>query len=349
MSVLKLKRYFSFFILLVSFFLNASCFLKKGQQRLLINGAGASFPYILYSKWLSEYRKIDPSVAVNYQSIGSGGGIRQFIAGTLDFGGTDTPVSEEDKKSAKKEILHIPTTLGAVAVTYKLDLDKESVIRMSGSVLSQIYRGKITKWNDPKIQKINSGVKLPEEDIVVVYRADASGTTSFFTEYLALHSKDFLKEVGRGKAVSWPVGVGGKGNEGVMGLVSKIKGSIAYIGASYAASQALPMAYIENSEGRFLKPDLKSIRASASEAVKSNEDHTASFINIKGEKSYPMSGYTYIIISKKLPEKKGKALINFLKWSLGPGQAFAKPLYFIPLPDRVTESAISKLSQVEFE
>lgn len=349
MSVLKLKRYFSFFILLVSFFFGSSCFFKKSQKRLLINGAGASFPYILYSKWLSEYRKVDPTVAINYQSIGSGGGIRQFIAGTLDFGGTDTPVSEEDRKSTEKVILHIPTTLGAVAVTYKLDLDEKSTIRLSGFVLSQIYRGKITKWNDPQIQKINPDIKFPKEDIVVIYRADASGTTSFFTDYLALYSKDFLKEVGKGKAVSWPVGVGGKGNEGVMGLVSKIKGSIAYIGASYAASQNLPMIHIENAEGRFIKPSLESIRASASEAMKGSEDHTASFINVKGRKSYPMSGFTYIIISKKLPEKKGKALISFLKWSLGPGQAFAEPLYFIPLPNQVAESAIKKLSQIEFQ
>ena len=230
MSVLKLKRYFSFCFLLVSFSLCLSCFFKKTPKRLLINGAGASFPYILYSKWLSEYRKVDSSVAINYQSIGSGGGIRQFIAGTLDFGGTDTPVSEEDKKSTSKEILHIPTTLGAVAVTYKLDLAKEKPLRLSGSLLAQIYRGKIKKWNHPLLQKINPQLKLPEEDIVVVYRADASGTTHFFTDYLALYSKDFFQEVGRGKAVSWPVGVGGKGNEGVMGLVSKIQGSIAYIG-----------------------------------------------------------------------------------------------------------------------
>ena len=349
MSVFKLKRCFSFCLLLVSFSLSLSCFFKKSPRRLLINGAGASFPYILYSKWLSEYRAVDPSVAINYQSIGSGGGIRQFIAGTLDFGGTDTPVSEEDKKSTHKEILHIPTTLGAVAVTYNLALKKAPPLRLSGFILAEIYRGKITKWNDSHIQKINPDLKLLAEDIVVIYRADASGTTSFFTDYLALYSKDFLREVGKGKAVSWPVGAGGKGNEGVMGLVSQIQGSIAYIGASYAASQNLPMAHIENSAGKFVKPELESIRTAAKEAMKKNKDPTASFINIKGQKSYPMSGFTYIILSKKLPAKKGKALVNFLKWSLGPGQTFAEPLYFTPLPEKVTELAVKKLSQIKFE
>ena len=326
-----------------------ACFFKKNQKTLLINGAGASFPYILYSKWLSEYRNVDPLVAINYQSIGSGGGIRQFITGTLDFGGTDVPVSKEDIESTKKEILHIPTALGAVAVTYNLELDKESTLRLDAFVLSQIFRGKIKTWKDPQIQKLNPDLKLPEEDIVVVYRADGSGTTNFFTNYLALLSKDFLEEVGQGKSVPWPVGVGGKGNEGVMGLLSKMKGAIAYIGVSYAISQKLPLASIKNQAGQFVKPNLESIKAAADQAVRNNKTHTSSLINIGGKKSYPLSGYTYIIISKKLPKKKGKALVDFLKWSLGPGQKFSEPLHFIPLPKTVTESALKKLSQIEFE
>ena len=349
MVVLNLKNFF--FPLLVALFslhFNA-CFPKKKTKSLLINGAGASFPYILYSKWLTEYRSVDPSVAINYQSIGSGGGIRQFVQGTLDFGGTDIPVSKEELKTSEKEILHIPTTLGAVAVTYNLGLDNKQSLHLDGSVLSQIFSGKIKFWNDLQIRKLNPGLLLPEQGIVVVYRADGSGTTSFFTEYLSSLSKNFLKEVGRGKSVPWPVGVGGKGNEGVMGLVNKINGAIAYIGVSYAVSQKLPMAAIKNKSGQFVKPSLESIKGAANQAMKSKKSYTSSLINIEGKNSYPLSGFTYIIISKKMEEKKGKALVRFLKWLLIQGQRFSEPLYFISLPDTVAEAALKKLSQVEFE
>jgi len=347
MNVFNFKKvFFSTFTLL--FCLNA-CFPKQKQNSLLINGAGASFPYILYSKWLTEYRHVDPLIAINYQSIGSGGGIRQFVRGTLDFGGTDIPVSKKEIKSSKKEIIHIPTTLGAVAITYNLKLDKKQSLQLDGLVLSQIFRGKIQIWNDPQIQKLNPHLKLPEKDIVVVYRADGSGTTSFFTEYLSLISKDFLKEVGKGKSVPWPVGVGGKGNEGVMGLINKITGAIAYIGVSYAVSQKLPMAAIKNQFGRYVAPNLKSIQAAADQAMKNKKHYTDSLININGKHSYPLAGFTYIIIAKKMPEKKGKALVKFLKWALIQGQKFSEPLYFISLPNTVTKSALKKLSHVEFE
>ena len=348
MKALTLKKiFFPCLVLFVCLSFKA-CFPQQKQKSLLINGAGASFPYILYSKWLSEYQSVEPLVAINYQSIGSGGGIRQFIIGTLDFGGTDIPVSKEEIKDSKKEILHIPTTLGAVAITYNLEFDKKKSLRLDADILSQIFRGKIKVWSDPQIQKLNPDLKLPEQDIVVVYRADGSGTTGFFTDYLSLLSKDFLKEVGKGKSVPWPVGVGGKGNEGVMGLVNKIKGTIAYIGVSYAASQKLPVVAIKNKSGRFIKPSLKSIKSAADQAMKNKKDYTSSLIYIGGENSYPLTGFTYIIISKKMPEKKGKALVQFLKWSLNQGQVFAEPLYFIPLPDTVIKSALQTLSQVEF-
>lgn len=350
MPSLKFKKTFSLFLVLFCCLSLNSCFPNKNKKSLLINGAGASFPYILYSKWLSEYRSVDPSVAINYQSIGSGGGIRQFITGTLDFGGTDVPVSKEEIKTAKKEILHIPTTLGAVALTYNLPLNGKKELFLNADTLSKIFRGKITLWNDPQIQKLNPDLKLPKQDIVVIYRADGSGTTSFFTEYLSLLSKDFLKEVGKGKSVPWPVGVGGKGNEGVMGLLNKIEGAIAYLGASYAVSQKLPLVAIKNQSGQFVKPSLKSIKSAADQAMKSKKSYTSSLINIKGKDSYPLSGFTYIIISKKMPEQKGKAIVKFLKWGLGPqGQSFAEPLYFISLPETVTQSALKTLSQVEFE
>lgn len=347
MPALYFKHSFSLcFILFLSL---TACFSKKNQESLLINGAGASFPYILYSKWLMEYRSVEPSVAINYQSIGSGGGIRQFITGTLDFGGTDIPVSKEELKSTKKEILHIPTALGAVAVTYNMKFKEGADLRLSADVLSQIFRGKISKWNDPALKKLNPDLNLPPQDIVLVYRADGSGTTSFFTEYLSSLSEDFLKEVGRGKSVPWPVGVGGKGNEGVMGLINKMEGAMAYIGASYAVSQKLPVAAIKNKSGRFVKPGLQSIRVAAEQAMKSKKSYTSSLINIKGKNSYPIAGFTYIIISKNLPKKKGKALVRFLKWALKEGQRFSEPLHFISLPDTVRQSALNKLAQVEFE
>ena len=349
MNVFNLKKIF-FFVLILFCYLNTnSCFPKRKQNSLLINGAGASFPYILYSKWLTEYRNVDPLVAINYQSIGSGGGIRQFVTGTLDFGGTDIPVSKKEIKSSAKEIIHIPTALGAVAVTYNLKLDKKQSLQLDGFVLSQIFRGKIKVWNDPQIQKLNPHLNLPGQNIVVVYRADGSGTTSFFTEYLSLISKDFLTAVGKGKSVPWPVGVGGKGNEGVMGLVNKITGTIAYIGVSYAVSQKLPMAAIKNQSGQYIVPSLKSIQAAADQAMKNRKHYTSSLININGKNSYPLAGFTYIIIAKKMPKKKGKVIVNFLKWALVQGQKFSEPLYFISLPNAVVESALKKLSQVEFE
>ena len=345
MAVLKIKNFFFPFSLVLFFFLSSnSCFSKK---TLLINGAGASFPYILYSKWLSEYRKVDPSVAINYQSIGSGGGVRQFITGALDFGGTDIPVSKEDIQDSKKEIIHIPTALGAVAITYNLDFDKTQNLRLTAKALSQIFRGKIKVWNNPELKKLNPHLKLPAQDIVVVYRADGSGTTSFFTDYLSLLSKDFLKEVGKGKSVPWPVGVGGKGNEGVMGLVNKIKGSIGYIGVSYAISQKLAMAAIQNKSGKWTKPGVKSIKSAARQAI--NKGYMAPLINIKGKQTYPIAGYTYIIISKKLPKKKGPALVKFLKWALNQGQKFSESLYFVSLPSPIVQTALKQLSSIKFE
>ncbi len=347
MKTLILKS--SFLLLFLSYLSLNACFFKKKSEELLINGAGASFPYILYSRWLSEYRKIDPSVFINYQSIGSGGGIRQFLTGTLDFGGTDVPVPKEETANSQKEILHIPTALGAVAVTYNLPIGKGTSLHLDGWTLSQIFQGEIKLWNNPQIKKLNPDLPLPQQDIVVVYRADASGTTSFWTDYLAQSDKSFVQKIGKGKSVPWPVGVGGKGNEGIMGLVNKIEGAIAYIGASYAVSQKLPQAVIKNKSGQWVKPTLESIQWAAKQAMKSQKSHISSLINIEGKGAYPLSGFTYIIISKKMPKQKGEALLNFLKWALGPGQEFAEPLHFVSLPKTVAESALKTLSQVEFE
>jgi len=335
------------YFLLVFFCLSflPSCFFKKKEKELLINGAGASFPYILYSKWIKEYKKEKKDVKINYQSIGSGGGIRQFLSGTLDFGGTDIPVSSEEEKNQKK-IVHIPTTLGAVAITYNLASLKNQTIKLTGELLADIFRGKVKYWNDSKIQEINREISFPSKKILLVYRADGSGTTSFFTEFLSLKSPVFLKEVGKGKSVPWPFGLGAKGNEGVMGLVRKLEGAISYIGLSYAISQNLPRVAIKNKDGFFVQPSLSSLQFTAMQALKDKEAYTESLIDKKGEESYPISGYTFFILSK-LPEPKGSALLDFVKWSLTKGQKFSESLHFIPLPPPVRWEAIKKLSSLK--
>ncbi|MGI9548956.1 MAG: phosphate ABC transporter substrate-binding protein PstS [Bdellovibrionales bacterium] len=323
-----------------------SCFGKKNKP-LLVNGAGASFPYILYTKWLYEYNQINPSITINYQSIGSGGGIRQFLKGTLDFGGTDIPVRSKELNKTKKTILHIPTTLGSVAVTYNIGL-KQS-LNLDGKTLSQIFMGEIKNWNHPKIQKLNPNVKLPEDTIVVVYRADGSGTTSVFTEFLSKNSPSFLNKVGRGKSVNWPVGIGGKGNEGVMGLVNKMKGSISYISLSYVLSQKLPVAKIKNEVGEFIFPNSKSVRQAADSVLKKTRSFKSSLVYVGGSGSYPLSSFTYIIISHQMPREKGLIIVNFLKWCLSDGQKFSEELYFIRLPERVSSEAMKKLSIVQYQ
>lgn len=320
---------------------------KNKQEPLLINGAGASFPYILYSKWLSEYHKLKPLVQVNYQSIGSSGGIRQFLRGTLDFGATDIHVSQEELKTSNKKILHIPTTMGAVAVAYNLDIESSQLL-LDGQALSKIFMGKITNWNDSYIQKLNPKIQLPKENIVVVYRADGSGTTSFFTEFLS-KDPDFLNKVGKGKSVNWPVGIGGKGNEGVMGLVHKIKGSISYISLSYALSQKISVAKIKNKAGYFVAPSTKTIKAAADYNTKTKQNFSKSLINIGGKNSYPISGFTYIIITQTMSKKKGQEIVKFLKWVLSDGQKFTESLYFIPLPKAVISTNLKTLSQVHYQ
>jgi len=353
-----------FIILFMCFFSLSSCVPKK---TLLINGAGASFPYILYSKWIMEYKKTQASVRINYQSIGSGGGIRQFLAGTLDFGGTDIPLFQEEalkekanksktkqldenlkKANFKKPILHIPTALGAVAVTYNLPQLKNQKLKMTGKLLADIFKGDINTWNDPQIQELNKGLKLPQQKITLIYRADGSGTTSFFTEFLSLKSPEFLKQVGHGKSVSWPHGLGAKGNEGVMGLLNKMEGAISYVGLSYALSQKLPVLAIENKSGVFIEPNLSSIQEASLSAIENKQNYTSSLIDIKGSKSYPISGYTYFIISH-LEEPKGSALFSFIEWTLKEGQSFSKDLHFIPLPTLIQKKALEKLSRFKNE
>ena len=319
---------------------------------LLINGAGASLPYILYSKWLFEYKKIKPSVSINYQSIGSSGGVRQFFKGTLDFGATDIPIPEKEIKAAGKPAEHIPAALGAVAIVYNLDLPQKAALRFDGRTLSKIFMGKIKQWNHPEIQALNKGAPLPAAPIAPIYRADGSGGTAFFTEFLSGRSEEFLRAVGRGKSVSWPAGAGGKGNEGSLGLASKIKGALAYTARSYALARGLPMAKIKNRSGRFVLPTEKSIRQAALSAAGQGgkgDPWARTLIDMPGKGVYPIAGFTYIILSPKAPKRKKEALADFLIWALGPGQAFSKKLRFVPLPENIRQAAQARLARIKAE
>ena len=320
------------------------------KRPLLINGGGASFPYILYARWFSDFRSIEPGAAFNYQSIGSGGGVRQFLKGTLDFGATDIPVSEKDLPEGRRaeEIIHIPTILGAVAVTYNLDGLKDKKLRFDGKTLTQIFTGKIKKWNDPAVKALNPEAVLPDKSFVIVYRADGSGTTASFAEYLGAADSRFLQKYGKGKSINWPVGVGGKGNEGVAGLLKKIDGAVSYIGAGYGAAQNLPMARVQNKEGVFVFPDEKSVKSSAAAKAGKDGDYKISLVNAAGKGSYPISSFTYLIFSETMPLQKKQAFLKFLQWAvLGKGQDLAASLYFVPLSDNVKHSVSKKLSRFQ--
>ena len=338
-----MKKQFLLFLFL-SLFLHCT---SSKNKSLLINGGGASFPYILYSKWFSEYRKIEPKVAINYQSIGSGGGLRQLLKKTLDFGGTDIPVPSTEP--AFSSIVHIPTCLGAVAVTYNLDLKSSQTLNFDARVLALIFQGKIKKWNDKNIQALNPSVALPDQPIVTVYRADGSGTNAFFTRFLASHSKSFMKDIGMGKSVKWPHGIGGKGNEGSAGLIKKIQGSIGYLSLGYAKIQKLPIAKIKNKSGRFVLPNKLTIREAATASLKKNKSYLASLIDMPGKNTYPLSGFTYIILFKEMEKQKGQFLLDFFKWSLKDGQKFLESLYFIPLPKSVVKKTLVEINKISLK
>ena len=311
---------------------------ESKKKPLLINGAGASFPYILYSKWFSEYRKIDPSVIINYRSVGSGGGIRQFLAGTTDFGATDVPIKKEELKKHKKQILHIPSTLSAVVVGYHLpELAKTDVVRFNAQVLADIYMGKIKKWNHEDLKKLNPTLSLPDKNILPVYRADGSGTTAIFTEFLAQFSPEWLNTVGKGKAVSWPQGIGGKGNEGVMGFLQKTPGAIGYVGMGYALNRQWPMAQIQNSSGHFVTASVSSVIKAAEQTLNQTNELFHPMAQAGGEGVYPLSSYTYLLFYQQMFGTKGKALLKLLHWVLKDAQKFSEKLYYIPLPDPVVK------------
>lgn len=319
---------------------------------MLITGSGATFPYPLYAKWFNEYRRVEPSVAINYQSIGSGGGIRQLIDNTVDFGASDAPMTDEELKKAfdrnKKNVLHIPTVLGAVVVSFNLPQVKTS-LKLNAKVISAIFRGEIQKWNDPKVQALNSEVALPNLYIQPVYRSDGSGTTAVFTDYLAKADPIWKQKVGAGKAVKWPVGQGGKGNEGVAGVIKQSSGAIGYLELVYAKNNDLSVALIQNAKGAFASPTLESIIEAAASALDTMPaDFRVSITNPeRNEKAYPISAFTYLLVYQKMDHSVGGKIKEFLKWALGEGQAYAANLSYAPLPASLKAKVLTKIETIE--
>ena len=301
-----------------------------------LTGAGATFPFPLYSKWFDEYSKVNPQVRINYQSIGSGGGIQQLKAGTVDFGASDAPLSDEEQKAMPAPVVHIPTVAGAVVLAYNLP-GLRKPLRLSPDVIAGIYLGEIERWNHQRIAAINPGVRLPNTAIAVAHRSDGSGTTYIFTRYLAAISRPWDDRVGAGKSVNWPIGVGGKGNEGVTGLVKQTPGGIGYVELAYAAQSKLPYATVRNAAGNFVEPSIASTTAAAAGAVAAMaKDVRASIANSNAADAYPIAGFTYILIYRDQKDAaKGEALAKFLGWAIRDGQRFAADLLYAPLPKDV--------------
>jgi phosphate transport system substrate-binding protein len=315
-------------------------------------GAGATFPYPIYSKWFDEYRKQHPNVAINYQSIGSGGGIKQFTEGTVDFGASDGPMNDDQlaafQQAKNATALHFPTVLGADVPSYNVAGVKEE-LNFTPQALAGIYLGKITKWNDPELVKANPGVKLPPADIVVTHRADGSGTTYVWSDYLSKISEDWKSKVGKGISVNWPVGVGGSRNEGVASLLTQTPNSIGYLELIYAVQNHLGYGRVQNSSGKFVKADLSSVTAAASEASKSMpDDFRVSITNASGPNAYPISSFTWLLVSSKMPDaQKRKVITEFLEWMLTSGQDFAEPLSYSRLPREVIAKETQAIAKIE--
>ncbi|HZZ16177.1 MAG TPA: phosphate ABC transporter substrate-binding protein PstS [Candidatus Sulfotelmatobacter sp.] len=311
-----------------------------------LNGAGATFPYPMYSKWFSEYHNLHSDIQINYQSIGSGGGIRQVIAGTVDFGATDGPMSDDQLKESKTKILHFPTVLGADVPAYNIP-GVTTELKFTPDVLAGIFLGKITKWNDKAIAGVNQGVSLPDRDIIVVHRSDGSGTTYIWTDYLSKVSADWQSTVGKGTSVKWPIGLGGKGNEGVAGMVRQLPGSIGYVELIYAVQNNIPYGSVKNAAGNIVKASLESVTAAAASAPKMPPDFRVSITNAPGKDAYPISSFTWLLIP--VPSKdpaKGKILADFLNWMVTDGQKMTAALSYAPLPEAVVQKEKEAIKQV---
>jgi phosphate transport system substrate-binding protein len=302
-----------------------------------LNGAGATFPYPIYSKWFNQYHQQHPDIEINYQSIGSGGGIRQVTAGTVDFGASDGPMSDQQLKDAKFKILHLPTVLGSVVPAYNIPGFKGE-LKFTPDVLSGIFLGKITSWNDPAIAKTNPDVTLPTASIVVVHRSDGSGTTYIWTDYLSKVSPDWNGQVGKGTSVKWPVGLGAKGNEGVAGMIRQMEGAFGYIELIYALQNNIPFGSVKNASGAFVKASLESTTAAAASVKAMPADFRVSITNAPGKEAYPISSFTWLLIPADWKDKeKQKVIVDFLNWMLDQGQTMTAQLNYAPLPDDVKQ------------
>jgi phosphate transport system substrate-binding protein len=314
-----------------------------------INGAGATFPNPIYQKWFSEYKKLHNDVEINYQSIGSGGGIRQVQAQTVFFGATDGPMTNEQLQASPGKLLHFPTVLGADVPVY--NLRGIAGLKFTGPLLADIFLGKITKWNDPAIAKVNAGVTLPSTDITVVHRSDGSGTTYIWVDYLAKVSPEWKSKVGVATSVNWPTGVGGKGNEGVAGVVSQTPGAIGYVELIYALQNKISYGPVQNAAGEFAEANVASVTAAAAEAAKQMPaDFRVSITNAPGKGVYPVSSFTWLLLYES-PKDKGqsKIMVDFMKWALTDGQRFAPDLGYAPLPEAVVKLEMAALAKIKIQ
>jgi len=317
----------------------------SASGQMTINGAGATFPYPIYSKWFDEYAKVDPSVRFNYQSIGSGGGQKQILAQTVDFGASDGPMSDDNLAKAPAKILHIPTVAGADVVAY--NLPGNPPLKLDADTIAGIFLGQIKKWNDPKIAATNAGTNLQDKDIIVVHRSDGSGTTYIWTDYLSKISAEWKAKVGTNTSVSWPTGIGGKGNEGVAGQIKQTPGALGYVELIYAIQNKMPYADIKNSAGKFVKPTLESITAAMATA-QIPDDFRFSITNAPGENAYPIAGATWLLVYEQQKDAtKGKKLVEFLKWAQKDGEKMAKDLDYASLPEDLQQRVLKRIDEIK--
>ncbi len=348
MSAATVGRSMNRMIILGALAVTAACSGSGGAGTpVSVTGAGATFPYPVYSKWFDAFHT-QTQTQINYQSVGSGAGVKQFVEGTVDFGATDGPMTDEEIAAIGGKVLHIPTVLGAVALTW--NLPAVTALKLDGPVIADIFLGRITKWNDPRIAALNPGVALPNRDLVVVHRSDGSGTSFIFTDYLAKVSPDWQSSVGAGKAVNWPVGLGGKGNEGVTQQVKQTEGSIGYVELIYAISNSMPVASVKNSNGDFVAPSLESVSAAAAGTTFAPDtDFRVSITNAPGAGAYPISSFTWLLIHPELTDKaKGGAIRDFLTWMVTPeAMAMASELHYAPLPGPVVELVKARIATLK--